>query len=77
MIYCDNKSAIALTKNPVYHGKSKHVRIKYHFIRELVSHGGVEVIFCKSSDQAADVLTKALKIGDFLKMKDKLGVIQV
>ena len=77
VIYCDNKSAIALTKNPVYHGKNKHVRIKYHFIRELVSHGEVEVIFCKSNDQAADVLTKALKIGDFVKMKDKLGVIQV
>ena len=36
IIYCDSKSAIALTENPVFHGKSKHIRIKYHFIRDLV-----------------------------------------
>ncbi|KAJ9535056.1 hypothetical protein OSB04_un001872 [Centaurea solstitialis] len=70
VIYCDDKSAIALTKNIVYHGKSKHARIKYSFIGELVSYGEVEVIFCKSCDQATDVLNKALKIADFVKMKD-------
>ena len=51
VIRCDNKSAIALTKNSVYHGKSKHIRIKYHFIRELVKRGDVEVVFHKTRDQ--------------------------
>ena len=77
LIQCDNKSAIALTKNPVYRGKSKHIRIKYHFIRDLVKCGDVVVAFCRTSDQVADILTKALKPADFLKMKGRLGVMQV
>lgn len=62
----------------MYHGKSKHIGIKYHFICELASHGDVEVIFCRKKYQVAEVLTtKALKDGDFLKMKEKMGLMQV
>lgn len=73
-IFCDNKSAIALTKNPVFHGKSKHIRIKFHFIRELVSNGEVKIEFCGTKDQLADCFTKALQIGSFKFMKDCLKV---
>lgn len=74
MIYCDNRSAIALTKNPVFHGKSKHIRIKYHFIRELVNNREIEVGFCNTKEQLADTFTKALQVGNFNRLSEMLGV---
>ncbi|XP_013616892.1 PREDICTED: uncharacterized mitochondrial protein AtMg00810-like [Brassica oleracea var. oleracea] len=56
----DNKSAIALTKNPVFHGRSKHVLKKYHFIRECVENGHIEVEHVPGVEQKADILTKPL-----------------
>ena len=47
-IYCDNISSIALSKNPVFHGRSKHIEIRYYFIRELVENGDIKIEFCKS-----------------------------
>ncbi|KAI3690760.1 hypothetical protein L2E82_48967 [Cichorium intybus] len=76
-IFCDNKSAIALSKNPVFHDKSKHIRIKFHFIRELVSNGEVEIEFCGTKEQVADFFTKALQVGNFKTMKECLGVFHV
>ncbi|KAI3521063.1 hypothetical protein L1887_10522 [Cichorium endivia] len=76
-IYCDNRSAIALTRNPVFHAKSKHIRIKYHFIRELVNNGEIEVDFCNSQDQLADTFTKALQVGNFNRLSEDLGVFSV
>ena len=49
-VYCDNNSAIALSKNHVFHQKSKHIDTRYHFIRELVNNGEVRVEHCKSID---------------------------
>ena len=42
-IFCDNISSIALSKNPVFHGRSKHIEIRYHFIRELVENGDIKI----------------------------------
>ena len=50
MIYCDNTLAISLSKNSVFHQKSKHIDTRYHFIRELVSNGEAHSMPCKSSD---------------------------
>ena len=51
-IYCDNMiSSIALSKNLVFHGRSKHIEIKYHFIKELVENGVIKMEFCKSKQQ--------------------------
>ena len=47
-IYCDNISSIVLSKNPVFHGRSKHIEIRYHFIRELVENEDMKIEFCKS-----------------------------
>ncbi|KAL8104868.1 hypothetical protein AgCh_028873 [Apium graveolens] len=77
IIYCDNKSAIALTENPVFHGKSKHIRIKYHFIRDLVKKGEVVVEHCKTQDQIGDIFTKPLRPDIFKKLKKKLGMCKV
>jgi len=73
-IYIDNKSAIALAKNPVHHERSKHIDTRFHFIREHVKMKEVELHHKSSSDQVADIFTKALKTDAFQKLRKKLGV---
>ncbi|CAN6583600.1 unnamed protein product [Malus baccata var. baccata] len=60
MLYCDNLSAISLSTNPVFHAKSKHIEIDYHFVRERVTRGDLKVHHVSSADQFADILTKGL-----------------
>ncbi|XP_050946570.1 secreted RxLR effector protein 161-like [Cucumis melo] len=55
--YISLAAAGSLSKNPVFHGRSKHIRIKYHFIRDLVKDGEVIVKYCKTQDQVADIFT--------------------
>ena len=49
-IYCDNGSTINLSKNPVLHGRSKHIDVKYHFLRDLTNDGVINLIYCRSED---------------------------
>jgi hypothetical protein len=58
--FIDNKSAISLCKNPVLHDRSKHIDLRYHYIRDCVEKGKVEVEFIRTEDQKADILTKPL-----------------
>ena len=74
VIYIDNKSAIALTKNPVFHGRSKHIHRRYHFIRECVDNNLIEVHHIAGSEQRADILTKALARIRFKEMRSLIGV---
>ncbi|KAG7559072.1 Reverse transcriptase RNA-dependent DNA polymerase [Arabidopsis thaliana x Arabidopsis arenosa] len=76
-IRVDNKSAIALTKNPVFHGRSKHIHRRYHFIRECVENGQVEVEHVPGEEQKADILTKALGRIKFKEMRGLIGVKDV
>lgn len=73
-IYCDNMSAIAIAKNPVQHRKTKHIKIKYHFLREAVSEGEISLIHCPTDEQIADIFTKALPKAKFEFIRNKLGV---
>nr|GFA21569.1 retrovirus-related Pol polyprotein from transposon TNT 1-94 [Tanacetum cinerariifolium] len=59
-MYCDNKSAIALCYNSVQHSRSKHIDIRYHFIKEQVENGVIELYFVNTEYQLADLFTKAL-----------------
>ncbi|GJS79308.1 hypothetical protein Tco_0729189 [Tanacetum coccineum] len=68
-IQVDNKSAIALMKNPVFHGRSKHIDMKYHFIRECVEKEDIQVEFINGEYQKADILTKALLKIKFLTIR--------
>ena len=70
----DNQSAIALTRNPVFHGRSKHIHSRYHFIRESVEKGLVEVEHVSSDKQNADILTKSLGRIKFKEMKELIGM---
>ena len=60
VIYDDNQGAIAMTKNPVMHRRTKHIDIRHHFVREAVARGDVTLVYVPTSEQAADLLTKAL-----------------
>ena len=74
-IRVDNKSAISLTKNPVFHGRSKHIHRRYHFIRECVENGLVEVEHVAENRQKADILTKGLGRIKFREMRELIGVL--
>ena len=76
MIFCDNKSAIALSKNPVFHGRSKHIDIRFHKIRELVAEKEVMIEYCPTEEQVTDIFTKPLKAELFYKLKKMLGMMQ-
>jgi hypothetical protein len=73
----DNKAAIALAKNPVHHDRSKHIDVKFHFIREHVEKGRVELVYVGTQDQLADILTKALGRVRFIELRQNLGVVMI
>ena len=58
------------------HGRSKHIDIRFHFFRDLVKDGILELTHCSTQEQVADVLTKPLKLDMFLKMRSLLGVCE-
>ena len=68
VIYVDNKSAIDLSKNLVFHGRSKHIDIRYHFIRECIERAEIVINHVCSENQRADVLTKAMSTVKFERM---------
>ena len=75
-IFVDNKSTLALAKNPVFHDRSKHIDTSYHFIRECIARKEVHLEFVNSHDQVANILTKPLKYDTFNKLRGLLGVIK-
>jgi hypothetical protein len=58
-IYVENHAAISIANNHVFHGRTKHFKIKLYFLREVQKEGEVILLYCKTNDQIADVLTKA------------------
>ena len=64
-----------VVKNPVFHDKSKHIEIKYHYIRDMVQRGAVKLQYVATDEQIADVLTKPLARVKFEYFKEKLGVL--
>lgn len=70
----DNKSVIALAKNPVYHDRSKHIDMRYHYIRECITRKDVHLKYMKTHDQVTDIFTKPLKKEDFIRLRSLIGV---
>ncbi|GJU85179.1 retrovirus-related pol polyprotein from transposon TNT 1-94 [Tanacetum coccineum] len=73
-IYCDSKSAIAISCNPVQHSRTKHIAVRYHFIKEHVEKGTIELYFVKTDYQLADLFTKALPVDRFNYLVRRLGM---
>ena len=60
VLHCDSQSAIMLARNPVFHAKTKHIDVKYHFIREVLDSKLLELVKVHTDDSSADILTKSL-----------------
>ena len=73
----DNSSTIKLSKNPVMYGRSKHIDVRFHFLRNLAKDGTIELLHCGSQDQVVDIMTKPLKLEVFQKLRKLLGVCEI
>jgi hypothetical protein len=77
VIYCDNLSSIQLVRNPVFHARTKHIEVHYHFIREKVLAGEIDLIYVSTEDQVADIFTKALGAEKHRRFRSMLGVMEL
>ena len=76
-IFCDNTSAISITKNPVQHTKTKHIEIRYHFLCDNAEKGKISIHFVPSPEQLADLLTKALDRATTNRLIHELVMIEI
>lgn len=76
-IYSDNQSAIALTKDHRYHARTKHIDIRFHFVRWVVERGSITLVYCPTDDMVADTLTKALPSSKVKHFASRLGLALV
>jgi hypothetical protein len=76
-IYCDNQSCIRLSEHPVFHERSKHIEIKYYFIRDKVQEGEVKLEYIPTDEQTADILTKPLSRIKFAYFREKMGIAEI
>ena len=74
-IFCDNTSAIAISNNPVLHSRTKHIDIRYHFIRDHIQKGDIELYFISTDNQLADLFTKPFDESRFKFLITELGML--
>jgi len=77
VIYCDNINNILFANNLVYHARTKHIEVHYHFIREKVIGKKIDLIHVSTENQVADIFTKALGTDKLKKFRQMLGVLEV
>jgi hypothetical protein len=75
IIHCDNTSMISLSKNPVQHSKSKHIPIKYHYLRDQAENKNIKLEYVPTQEHVEDIFTKPLSRDVFEYLRQKLGVI--
>jgi hypothetical protein len=73
----DSKSALALTKNPIFHERSKHIRVRYHFIRDCLEEENFKACYINTKDQLVDLLIKHIRRIKFLELCSRIGMIQL
>ena len=74
-IYYDNQSCVKLSENPMFHDKSKHIEIKYYYIKDMVQRGGVKLQYVMMEEQIADVLMKPLARVKFEYFRENISVL--
>jgi len=75
-IHCDSKSAIALARNTVFHERTKHIDTKYHFIRDLVSDGVINLVKIAIECNPADIFTKTVPVGKLQEALERLRITE-
>jgi hypothetical protein len=73
-LMCNNSSAICLAHNPVFYGRSKHIKLRHHFLRDHVEKGEIEMKFIDTERQLTDIFTKPLDSSHFASLGGELGV---
>ncbi len=76
-IFCDNQGTIQLTRNPEQRQRTKHIDIRYHYIREQQEEGSIKIGYIQSENQLADILPKALPKPRFERLREAIGVVKV
>ena len=76
-IYCDNTSAISLSKNPFQHSKSKHIPIKYHYLRDQAENKNIKLEYVPTQEQVVDIFAKTLSRAVFEYLRQRLGVVSL
>ena len=74
-MYCNNQSCVKLSENTMFHDKSKHIEIKYHYIMDMVRRGAVKLQYVATDEQIVDLLTNPFARVKFEYFKEKLGVL--
>ena len=75
IVHYDNQSGIRLFENPVFHDWSKHIDIRYNFLRDCVQKGTIRLEYIQKDEQVSDIFIKALCRHSFVKFRDKLGLL--
>jgi hypothetical protein len=76
IIHCDNQRCVKLSENPIYHDRSKHIEMRYHYLRDMVQKGAIRLQYIPTDEQIADVFTKSLSATKFVYFRDKLGMVE-
>ena len=74
-LYYDTTNAISISKNPVLHSRTKHIEVQYHFIREHVQNGDVDIQYISTNRQLSDIFTKPLGEERFVTLRNDLGLL--
>ena len=74
ILHCDSQSAIQLARNPMFHTKSKHIEVKYHFIRQVLDDKRIQLVKVHTDDNLVDLLTKNLNPQRFAHCRGQIGV---
>lgn len=77
VLWYDNQSTIAVAKNPAFHGRTKHIDVRFHYIRSLIADGLIVLQYCNTGDQLADIFTKPLSVEKHKAMRVQLGVVEL
>jgi hypothetical protein len=73
-VFSDSQGAVALAKNPVHHNASKHIEVRYHFVRDCATQGMLSLEKISTTDNVADVMTKSLSMDRFRSLRNRMGV---